>query len=75
MKANEAVREVMDRRGVGTNALASRMGNKPPRLVSDRLRMENISMDKLLEMLRVMDYRVIVVPRESGVPKDGIVIE
>lgn len=75
MKANEAVRVVMERRGVGTNALADRMGNKPPRLVSDRLRMENISIDKLSEMLRLMDYKIVVIPRETSVPKDGLLIE
>lgn len=74
MKPNEAVRTVMQRRGVGTNALADRMG-KPARLVSDRLRMDNISTDKLNEMLRLLDYRIVIIPRETSVPKDGLLIE
>lgn len=69
MKTNEAVREIMKEQEVGVSALASRIG-KTPRLVSDRLSMENISIEKLNEMLRVLDYKVVVVPR-SRVTKTG----
>lgn len=69
MKANEAVREIMNQQEVGTSVLASRIG-KTPRLVSDRLSMENISIEKLNEMLRVLDYKIVVVPR-SRVTKTG----
>lgn len=64
MKAWEAVRKVMEIDGVGTNALADKLG-KPPRLVSDRLRHDNISIEKLNEMLRVMGYKIMIVPRET----------
>ena len=69
MKTNEAVREIMKQQEVGVSALASRLG-KTPRLVSDRLAMENISIEKLNEMLRVLDYKIAIVPR-SRVAKSG----
>ncbi|MGN0629259.1 MAG: hypothetical protein ACI4IW_06485 [Oscillospiraceae bacterium] len=62
MKTNEAVREIMKQQDVGVSAIASRI-NKTPRLVSDRLSQSNISIDKLNELLRVLDYKVVVVPR------------
>lgn len=66
MKTNEAVREIMSQQGVGVSALAARI-EKTPRLVSDRLSQENISIDKLNEMLRVLDYKIIIAPRSRSV--------
>lgn len=74
MKANEAVREVMKEQGLGVTALASRMG-KSTRLVSDRLAMENISIGKLNELLRALDYKVVVVPRSKTLKSDEYEVE
>ena len=59
---------------VGTNTLADRLG-KPARLVSDRLSQENISIEKLDEMLRLLDYKIVVLPRDARLPEGGIEIE
>lgn len=61
MKPSDAVREIMADKKVGTNALARLMG-KSPRLVSERLGQNGITVEKLQEMLSVMDYKVIIVP-------------
>lgn len=74
MKASDAIREVMKNQGVGTNKMADRL-NKPARLVSDRLSQENISIAKIDELLRVLDYKVLIVPRETRVPEGGFEIE
>lgn len=74
MKANEAVRKVMEVQGVGATQVANRLG-KTPRLVCDRLAMENISIEKLNDLLRVLDYKVVVVPKSSRVPDGGYEIE
>ena len=74
LKASEAIREVMSLQGVGTNKMADRL-NKPPRLVSDRLSQDNISVAKMDEMLRVLDYKIVIVPREARVPEGGFEIE
>lgn len=74
MKITGAIREVMKMQGVGTNKMADRM-NRPPRFVSDRLRLENISFEKADEMLRLLDYKIVIVPREARVPEGGFEIE
>ena len=74
MKANEVVRDVMKQQELGTSALAARIG-KTPRLVSDRLAMENISIEKLNELLRALDYKIAIVPRSKALKKDEYDVE
>lgn len=74
MKTGDAVREVMKIKEVGVNQMADRLG-KSPRLVSERLSQQNISITKLNEMLKVMDYKIIIVPRSTRVPSDGFEVE
>lgn len=74
MKANVAVREIMSTNGVGLSVLASRL-DKTPRLVSDRLSQDNISIEKLNEMLRVLDYKIVVVPRNRTAKNDEYEVE
>lgn len=66
MKTGEAIREIMKAKGVTLSALADKIG-KSTRLVSDRLRQENMSVDKLNELVRTMDYKIVLVPRERKV--------
>ena len=73
MKTSEAIREVMKAKEIGVNQMADRLG-KSPRLVSERLSQENISIAKLQEMLRVLDYKIAIIPRDTRLPKDGYVI-
>jgi len=74
MKATEAVREVMKEQSIGVNKMASRL-NKPSRQISERLSQNNISVIKLNEVLRVLDYKILIVPRETTTPKGGFEIE
>ena len=74
MKTGDAVREVMKIKEVGVNQMADRLG-KSPRLVSERLSQQNISITKLNEVLKVMDYKILIVPRDTRIPSDGFEIE
>lgn len=74
MKTVEAVRMIMEQQNLGVNKLASRL-NKKPNVISERLSQENISIVKLNELLRVLDYKTIIVPRDASVPKGGYEIE
>lgn len=69
-----ATREIMKNRAVGVNMLADRLGIKQ-NVLSERLRHENISVKKLSEMLRLLDYKIILVPRETRVPEGGFEVE
>lgn len=74
MKASEAVRAIMKKEGVGTVALAARMG-KASRLVSERLAQPTITTTKLNELVRVMGYKIVIVPHNARMSDDMYEIE
>ena len=75
MKAGEAVKEVMRKEGIKQAELCSRLEIKQPTL-SERLSQKNLSINKLNEMLNVMGYKVVVVPRNAQFKNcEGIDIE
>lgn len=74
MKTTDAVREIMKAKDIGVNKMADRL-NKSSRLVSERLSQDNISIAKLQELLRVLDYKVIIVPRETRMPANSFEVE
>ncbi len=64
MKATEIVRIVMKNKGIKVVSLADKLKIKS-NVLSERLSQENISIVKLDEMLRLMDYKIMIVPRET----------
>ena len=74
MKANEIIREVMKQREVKPSVLASRLNIKN-NVLSERLSQKNISIDKMNEMLRVLDCKLVVVPCDSRVPENGFEVD
>ena len=75
MKAGEAVKEVMKRENIKQLELCSRLNIKQPTL-SERLSQKNLSVNKLNEMLNMMGYKVVVVPRNAKFENcEGIDIE
>lgn len=74
MIAMEAVKEVMKLKEVRPAMLCDRLGIKS-NVLSERFKQKNVSVSKLNEMLRLMDYKVVVVPREARVPDGGFEVE
>lgn len=74
MKSVDAIKAIMNKQGIGTNKIADRLG-RPSSTISDRIRQENISISKLNEILRVLDYKIVVVPRETVEAEDWYKIE
>lgn len=74
MKAFEAVRAIMTATSTKVADIAFRT-NKKSNVISERLSQENISIEKLNEMLRVMNYKIVVMPREARVPEGGYEVE
>lgn len=74
MIAMEAVKEVMKIKEVRPSVLCDRLKIKP-NVLSGRFTQRNVSVDKLNEMLRAMDYKVMIVPRETKVPDNGFEVE
>ena len=74
MKTSNAVREIMKEQKIGVGKMADRL-EKSSRLISERLSQENISVTKLRELLRVLDYKIVILPRDTSVPKGGYEVE
>lgn len=74
MKSTEAIKEIMKEQNMTATALGKRIG-KTQKVVSDRLRLENLSTDKLNEMLRALDYKIVLVPADTRLPKDSYEVE
>ena len=74
MKATEIVREAMKQKEVKPSTLAARLNIKN-NVLSERLGQKNISIEKLNEMLRMLDYKIVIVPRENRVPDSGFEVD
>lgn len=74
MKITDAIKTVMERKGVTQAALCSRLGVKQ-QTMSMRMTQDNMSIGKANEMLRAMDYKIIILPREARIPEGGYEVE
>ena len=66
MTASEAIKEILKLNELN-QAKLSDMLDIPLKTLNERLRHKNISVNKLDETLRVMGYKIMVVPRETKV--------
>lgn len=77
MKGREIIKAVMEKQGESNADLASKLKITPAALW-DRLnskKVKDIPVSLLQEMLRAMNYKVIVVPRSTRLPVDGYEVE
>lgn len=70
MKATDIIRDIMEKKEVKPSMLADRLKIKNNTL-SERMTQKNLSVLKLSEMLRAMDYKILIVSRNSRLPEDG----
>ena len=66
MTASEAIKEILKLKELN-QAKLSDMLDIPLKTLNERLRHKNISVNKLDETLRVMGYKIMLVPRETKV--------
>ncbi len=74
MKFGLAIREIMKAKGVGVTMLAARIGIGQP-TATERLKRNTITSDKLIQILRVLDYKLVIMPREARLPEGAYEIE
>ena len=74
MIAMEAIKEIMKLKDVRPAVLCDRLKIKS-NVLSERFKQKNVSVEKLNDMLRAMDYKVVVVPRDTRIPEGGYEIE
>lgn len=70
MKAMEIVRTIMKQTGFKTVALTEALGFPKERsnTISQRFSQKNVSVDLLNEMLRVMGYKIVIMPAKDTTP-------
>lgn len=69
MKAGDAIKKVMSEKSVKVAQMAYMTGKKS-NVISERLSQENISVGKMMEMLRVLEYKVVIMPKDAKM-QDG----
>jgi DNA-binding Xre family transcriptional regulator len=78
MNALDALKEIMTNREVTVTQLANRLG-KSRSSVSDKFltdkRQKSIKVDILCEFLRVLDYKIVLMPKDARLPKDSYEVE
>lgn len=74
MKAMEAIRAIMERKGIKFSVLMDRLGLKSNTL-ANRLSRDNITVSKLSETVRMVDYKIVLVPRDTRMNPDWYEIE
>lgn len=77
MKAREIVKTIMDNLNVSNATMAGRLSITQAALW-DRLntkKAKDIPVSTLNEMLKVLDYKIVIVPRETRVPTNGYTVE
>lgn len=74
MKSMEIVKKIMDEKEIKPSVLAARL-NILRNTLSSRFAQENVSVDKLAEMLRAIDYKIAIVPRDTRTPTGGYEVE
>lgn len=77
MNSKDIVKQIMADQGITNAKLASMMGSSP-QATWDRLntkRTKDLTVSVLHTMLRLLDYKVIIVPRTTRVPVDGYEVD
>lgn len=82
MNGREIIKDIMNKKGITNNILANRLGitqaalwdriDTQPRKGKPR---KDIPVSLLSEMIQVMDYKIMIVPSNTRLPKDGYEIE
>ena len=77
MTGREIINAIMDKVGVSNATLAHRLGVKPTAMW-DRLnskKIKDIPLATLDEMVRALDYKILIVPSSCNCHKDGFEVE
>lgn len=74
MVTMEAVKEIMKRKGIRPSDLYEGLGIKS-NVLSERFKQKNVSVSKLNEMLRLMDYKIVLTPVDRELDEDSIEVE
>ena len=74
MKPLQAVRDILKKQNITINTLSKR-ANLEYGVVSQRMKREHISCNRLLELLRPLDYKLVIVPADRKLKEDEYEVE
>lgn len=74
MKIGEAIKNAMKSKKITQTTLAERVGVKSQSVIAERLKMDNISVNVVLDMLDAIGYEMMIVPKDEDGDGDTITI-
>ena len=74
MRAMDAVRKLMEESGFRVMDFAEKL-HISSNVLSKRYSQQNVSVEKLNEMLSVLNYKIVIMPKVYENPKDSFTIE
>ena len=69
MNSKKAVRNIMEKKGIGTKQMAEMLGSNMQKVVN-RLgegKSTNLSIETLNEFLELMDYKIVLMPKDEEI--------
>ena len=75
MKATEIIREIMRNNRVSQSVMAKRIGKNSYQAVGIRLNKENITFKSASEMLKVLGYKIVIMPDTQRTPTDAYEVD
>ena len=66
MKIGEAIKTAMKSKKITQTTLAEMVGVKSQSVIAERLKMDNISINVVLDMLDAVGYEMVIVPKTEG---------
>lgn len=74
MNVIEVLKGIMTESGLNQNKLAKRL-NISQQGISDKFKKDDIGVKKLLDILRVMDYKLVIMPNDKRTPEGGYEVD
>ena len=74
MKIGEAIRQAMKNQKTTQKQLADRIGAKSQSVISERLKMDNLSINTVIEMLDGIGYEMVIQEKKRGRRPEGQII-
>ncbi len=71
MKIKDVIRLVMKETKTTQQQLADRIGAKHQSVISERLKMDNLSINTALEMLEALGYEMVIQEKRRGRKREG----
>lgn len=70
MKMNEAINAILKEQGLKKSVYAERLGITPQAL-NGRINYRNMTVNVAIDMLKALNYRLVLIPDTVKVPKEG----